>query len=284
MVDLLSLSASLTNWILRCKGNIIKVNFEVDGRWFEVFVPDDQLFGAVKDVLLNRVYEYLLDFELTNFNGEVIIDAGAHVGLFSLIASVFAKKVISIEPHPVNFNLLKINKIINNVENMVLVGRALWYEKVPLNLYEGNHTGSSSITQTKDNVESYLVRAVTLEEIIDRFGEIGLLKMDIEGGEFEVFNNVRKNVLDGIKCMSIEVHTRAGDLNQIIRILSSRHFEVKFFYPPIAKDPSESTYQIKIKDLFSVKAWRKLVYGLCSLAGVKDKSAVILFAKRKASP
>jgi len=89
--------------------------------------------------------------------------------------------------------------------------------------------------------------------------------------------------LDSIKCMSIEVHTRAGDLNQIISILSSRNFEVKFFYPPIAKDPSGSSYQIKIKDLFNVKAWRKFVYGLCSLAGVKDRSAVILFAKRKAS-
>ncbi len=118
MVDLLSLSASLSNCILRCKGNIVRVNFEVDGKGFEVFVPDDQLFGAVKDILLNRVYEYLPDFELTNFNGEVIIDAGAHVGLFSLIASVFAKKVISIEPHPINLSLLRINKLINNVGNM----------------------------------------------------------------------------------------------------------------------------------------------------------------------
>lgn len=281
MVDLLSLSASLSNWILRCKGNFIKVNFEVYGKKFEVFVPDDQMFGAVKDVLLNRVYEYLPDFELTNFNGEVIIDAGAHVGLFSLIASVFAKKVISIEPHPVNFGLLKINKIKNNVGNIMLVSKALWYEKAPLILYEGNHTGSHSIAQRRDGLKSYIVHAVTLEEIVDKFGEIGLLKMDVEGGEFEVFKNVKKDVLDNIKCISVEVHTRAGDLNQIISILSSRNFKVKFFYPPIAKDLSKSSYQIKIKDLFSVKAWRKLVYSLCSLAGVKDKSAAILFAKRK---
>lgn len=281
MIDPSSLLTKLSNWVLRCKGNLVKINFEVDEKQFKAFVPDDQLFGAVKDVLLNRVYEYLPDFELTNFNDEVIIDAGAHVGLFSLIASIFAEKVISIEPHPMNFGLLKINKMINDVENIILLKKALWYKKAMLNLYEGDHTGSHSVTQRKDQVKSYSVHAVTLEEVINKLGEVGLLKMDIEGGEFEVFKHVEKDLLDGIKCMSVEIHTKAGDPNQIINVLSSRNFKVEFFYPPIVKDSANSSYQIKIKDLFSVKAWRKLVYGLCSLVRVKDKSAMILFAKRK---
>ncbi len=103
-------------------------------------------------------------------------------------------------------------------------------------------------------MKSYLFHAVTLEEIIDKSGKIGLLKMDIEGGEFEVFKHLKRRRLGLRKMYEHRGSYKAGDLNQIISILSSRNFEVKFFYPLIANDSSESSYQIRIKDLFSVKA------------------------------
>jgi hypothetical protein len=50
---------SVANNVLRAKGNLLNISFEVDGKFYRAFVPDDQLFIAIKDILLNREYEYL---------------------------------------------------------------------------------------------------------------------------------------------------------------------------------------------------------------------------------
>jgi hypothetical protein len=70
---------SVANKVLRAKGNLLNISFEVDGRFYRTFVPDDQLFVAIKDILLNREYEYLPEFELNKFMGKRVVDAGAHV-------------------------------------------------------------------------------------------------------------------------------------------------------------------------------------------------------------
>jgi FkbM family methyltransferase len=62
---------------------------------------------------------------LNKFKGKRVVDAGAHVGLFSLAASTFAKEVISLEPHPVNFKLLQLNLEINNTRNIISINKAL---------------------------------------------------------------------------------------------------------------------------------------------------------------
>ena len=268
---------SVSNRILHSRGNLVKINFTVNQNELEAFVPDDQLFVAVKDILLNREYEYLSDFELVNFRDKLVVDAGAHVGLFSLVASNFAKEVVSIEPHPVNFNLLRINTIINNAENIVSLNKALWYEEASLNLYEGTHTASHSVIQQTTSTKKYPVNSVTLEEIIDKFGKVELLKMDIEGGEFEIFRRINEDILGNIKCICAEIHLDKGDVNQIVDSLTFCGFKVKVFHPPLMK--KLAGYQIKVKNLTGLKIWRKLVYSLSSLFRMEDKSLMILFAR-----
>ncbi|MCS7121544.1 MAG: FkbM family methyltransferase [Archaeoglobaceae archaeon] len=64
----------------------------------------------------------------------VVVDAGAHVGLFTIYASRKAKKVIAIEPNPKNYSLLELNIKRNNLKNVKAIKKALWYEKTTLNL------------------------------------------------------------------------------------------------------------------------------------------------------
>jgi hypothetical protein len=47
--------------------------------------------------------------------------------------------------------------------------------------------------------------AVTLDAIIDELGDIDLLKLDIEGAEYEVLTACRQ--LDRVRCIVGEVHT-----------------------------------------------------------------------------
>jgi len=268
----------ITNYILRVKGNLLRINFVVEGKNYRAFVPDDQLFIAIKDVLLNREYEYIPEFELLNYKGKRVVDVGAHVGLFSLVASTFAKEVISIEPHPLNFKLLEINKIINNAENIIPLNKALWSEKTNLELHEGAHTGSHSILQNYPS-KKYLVQSMTLEEIIDEFGRIDLLKMDIEGSEFEIFRKLDANILREIKHLCMEIHLQKGDISWIINFLTSNGFKIESFYPPLVKKQAE--YEIEVKNLLGLKVLRNSIYSLSSLTGMKDKVLMILFGRKE---
>lgn len=265
------------NKILNLKGMITKIRFNVDGKIFEAFVFDDEIYGAVKDILLNREYEYLPNFELINFKGKKILDAGSNVGLFSLVASKFAKKIIAVEPHPKNYELLQTNINNNNVKNIKTLNTALWHKKCKIKLYEKMHSGSHSIFPSPDS-RYYEVSTTTINEIINRFGDIDLLKMDIEGSEFEIFKKMNKTVLKHISYIVAEVHSYGGDVGQIIKFLENNGFETQTFYPPIIK--KSFGYKIEVEDLVKMKIVRWCIYTISSLARMKDKERIILFAKK----
>jgi FkbM family methyltransferase len=74
-------------------------------------------------------------------NGEIVVDVGAAIGKFSLLAAKYGAYVISIETHPITFNSLMKNIELNGFKNMralnIAVGKV--EEKVelysPKNLY-----------------------------------------------------------------------------------------------------------------------------------------------------
>jgi len=267
---------SVANKVLHAKGNLLNIKFEVNGKLYRAFVPDDQLFGAIKDILLNREYEYLQEFELNKFKWKRVVDAGAHVGLFSLVASTFAKEVISLEPHPVNFKLLQLNIYVNAALNITPINKALWSEGETLTLYEGQYTGGHTILKNAGN-KKFDVSSITLRDIIDKFGEIDLLKVDIEGAEFEVLNKLNGKIFENIKNIVVECHLEAGDISQLEKVLKENGYRIERFTLPVVK--REASYQIKVKDLMDLKVFRKLVYTLSAIVGAKDDTLAILFAR-----
>jgi len=54
-----------------------------------------------------------------------IVDIGANIGCFSLLAARTASRVIACEPHPKNLDLLKKNIVLNNVQNVEIVAHAI---------------------------------------------------------------------------------------------------------------------------------------------------------------
>jgi FkbM family methyltransferase len=278
----------VANKVLRVKGNLLRISFEVDGKNYQAFVPDDELFGAVKDVLLNREYEYLPEFELNRVKGKRVVDAGAHVGLFSLVASTFADEVIAIEPHPINFRLLQLNTEINAIQNIVLINRALVGQRnnKSLVLYEGEHSGAHTvlehlryISKSSKSIKRRCVSSISLGDIIQSYGEIDLLKMDIEGCEFEVLTHSNSTNFDNIKKIVVECHLRAGNINYLETFLKKKGYETKIFAPPLIKQ--KAGYRINVKDLVYLKIFMKIVYLLSNLIGVKNNGLAILFAIRR---
>ena len=69
--------------------------FREEGVELRCTVNEDNLWIAVKDNLLLAEYERE-GVSLRDVSG-VVVDAGAHVGVFSLLASVHARSVVAIE-------------------------------------------------------------------------------------------------------------------------------------------------------------------------------------------
>src|SRR5438132_1369419 len=57
--------------------------------------------------------------------GDVVVDAGAHIGLYTLRAATKAATVVAVEPDPSNRSLLERNIRLNGFSNIIVVPKAL---------------------------------------------------------------------------------------------------------------------------------------------------------------
>ena len=80
---------------------------------------------------------------------------------------------------------------------------AIWHE--PKNVFITNKGGNSSILD-KSITESTEVLAITIQNLIDLYGikEIDVMKIDIEGAEFDLIINTPPETLAKIKYLVLE--------------------------------------------------------------------------------
>ena len=153
------------------------------------------------DINLDGIYEkdYLLTLtnwlkEIHNdiFNG-VAIDVGANIGNHSVFFSKFFKKVYSFEPNPKTFKLLEINSKLS--DNIYVKKMGLSNKKVISNLLENeSNIGGSKLTNEKSE-KTIDIKLTTLDQEINIIDEkINLLKIDVEGHEFEVIQGSKDTI------------------------------------------------------------------------------------------
>lgn len=196
------------------------------------------------EVLVLNVYTCLPDFQIQP--DDVIVDIGANIGCFSLLASNRAKfgKVYSYEPGTENFLYLKRNLKLNNIANCFAYQNCISSTsgKKKLFLEPG---GNNSLYQNKKNDFSIEVEGMTLQDIIfqNNIEKIDFLKMDIEGGEYEVLFNTPVEILKKIKRIALEYHHNIEKYrkNDLIKFFNSCGFEV---FEPISKPFSDDIWRM----------------------------------------
>jgi FkbM family methyltransferase len=152
-----------------------------------------------------RIHEYQFK------DNAVFLDIGANIGSVSLYVDNFNKvrdeynkiKVYSVEPEPNNLLLLKENIKNNPTENITVINNAIWHEQKTV-LITNKGGNSSIINETND--ESVEVLAITIQDFIDLYGidEIDVVKIDIEGAEFDLIINTPPETLAKIKYITLE--------------------------------------------------------------------------------
>ncbi|WP_158587727.1 FkbM family methyltransferase [Algoriphagus lacus] len=166
----------------------------------------DSDIRVFKQIFLDEVYHFFPE----RFDPQVIVDAGANVGYSPVwFASKFpSAKIYAIEPVLSNFRILEKNTGKNPC--IIPIQAGLWYENVNLKIHDPKIGSWGFETHAADPVEKAGVEGITISGLMERYGlsRIDLLKIDIEGAEFELFKYNSSEWLSKVNMMMIEVHDR----------------------------------------------------------------------------
>lgn len=129
---------------------------------------------------------YLAHYDLKP--GDVVVDAGGYEGTFTVYAgkAVGEKgRVIVFEPDPENCRKLQENILLNGLQNVTVIKKALWREDKKLKFNDKHTAGSSFFGGSGPNIHD--VEAVALDNELERIGvkQVNFIKMDVEGAEVQ---------------------------------------------------------------------------------------------------
>ncbi|EHP68895.1 methyltransferase, FkbM family [Metallosphaera yellowstonensis MK1] len=171
-------------------------------------------FAAFYQVVIENIYSPLLSHIK---EGDVVIDAGANIGLFSILASFKVKdkgKVIVIEPEPNNLKILKQNVELNKLNNIIVIPKALYDKPGKMVSIKGEGVGA----YVSEDGEG-LVETTTIDKIAEETSlKPRILKMDIEGSEVKALTG-GINTLKHLELIEIEVHDEEN-MEKVEEILS----------------------------------------------------------------
>jgi FkbM family methyltransferase len=159
----------------------------------------------VEQVLIRReleLYEYLRPEP-----PGVIIDGGANAGYTSIyFANRYPEaRILAIEPEPTNFAMLVRNT--SAYPNVEPVRAALWPRKTALTIMNPTNDPWTFQMKESEKDESGDFPVLTMQDVVDwADARIGLLKLDIEGGERELFGDENLAWLDQVDALVIESH------------------------------------------------------------------------------
>jgi FkbM family methyltransferase len=141
----------------------------------------------------------------------VILDVGANVGLFTCWAAQQNPRaqIVAIEPFPRNSERL-VEHVQNNGfgQRVEVVQAALSSTKGTARLSTAGEASQMFRLTSEEGVGSVEVPTLTLADIVEnlKHNSIDLMKMDIEGSEYDVLLSTPASVLSRIGKISLEYH------------------------------------------------------------------------------
>lgn len=156
--------------------------------------------------------------------GSVVVDVGANIGMFALYAAQSgAKAVYAYEPNVASFECLRRNIAVNHFEHAIFPHH-LAVTGIDAQMVRFPRTPSVYNAILADSAEEDcdLVATITLASILERIETVDLLKVDCEGGEYEILFGADAGVFDRIQTIKLEYHK--GRKDELAAILARRGF------------------------------------------------------------
>lgn len=168
----------------------------------------------------------------------VVLDLGAFIGWYAILAAKRAKygRVLAVEPDPESFVELTKNAVLNRARNLTCASICVGATS---GLVRGGHAGRGlQLAQTfrsqgarlaaDDRIVTSTVRVADLCSFVG-LTNLSIVKMDIEGAEFEVLLTMRELLESGRPTLLLETHVSSfadGHSSQVEDMLRELGYEL----------------------------------------------------------
>lgn len=207
-----------------------RVRYEAERRWRpgrlgrERLIPFDgdlRIWVRPRDVVDRAVYLYGVHenvsacaFSALARPGAVVLDVGAHIGQFTLLAAKRVRpsgRVLSFEPNPPVRDRLERNVAVNGFANVAVRPEALSARPGPARIHlpdDESRSGDASLAPGRASARSVSVECARLDDVLEEEGvdRVDLVKLDAEGLEHEVLEGGRGAVTGGLPAVLFEVN------------------------------------------------------------------------------
>lgn len=184
--------------------------------------------------------------------GDTFVDAGANIGYLSLAAAAVVGKngfVHAFEPVKSTYALLKNNAELNEFSqiNCHPLGLGSRNEEAVIYSEDQNRGGASIVNQRSEQKE--IIQICPLDTILE--GEkVDLLKVDVEGYEFEVLKGAEQTIRKNHPAIILEYSQQRNNTeanNEMIHWLSNIYEGYEFFRFEKGKERSSKLVNCKFK-------------------------------------
>ena len=161
---------------------------------------DDPNFNFWKNIYSNwesdtfEVFDKFLDMT------KVFIDIGAWVGTTCIYASRKSKHIYAVDADIESYKFLE-NNCENNCNNYTIINKAMYgVDNIDITFGKNQHLQDSKLNDSTsqiciDNIDNcYYIKTIRVQTLIEtyniKYNEISLIKVDIEGGEEYILNDL----------------------------------------------------------------------------------------------
>jgi FkbM family methyltransferase len=192
--------------------------------------------GAIHDFF---VFSPSWEGELRNVfllqNGMKFIDVGAHIGKYTIRAARMVGsrgRVVAVEPDKDNFEFLVKNIKINALRNCIALNVAAGSTDGEIPLFFGPNSAEHSVKQNFGKGFRRVPLKALDNILTDKgIGNVDLVKVDVEGAEYEVVKGLEKTLTNNKPTVIIEVLVR--DKDKVVQYMKGLGYKEKILnmYP-----------------------------------------------------
>ena len=165
-----------------------------------------------------QIYRYGVPFDALAFSslvrqGDFVVDVGANVGMFSLLAASRSGAeglVVAIEPGEGTLRMLEHNLALNGQTPIEIV-RAAVADRPSQAQFVGFEPGSglAHLAAAGEVGDQTLVAVTTIDEVVERYERtLDVLKLDVEGAELLALEGARLTLRDHSPRLFLEIEPR----------------------------------------------------------------------------
>jgi FkbM family methyltransferase len=193
--------------------------------------PIDKNYFVWREFFISKVYDNFLN----KINIKTAIDLGANHGLFThLLLIKGCEKIYVVEP------LLKCCDSLkkNFDDRVVIINKAISKSTNVEIFYNNNNTALSYTDKEKENkhlslnYETSTVEGISINKLFNEYSinNVDFLKVDIEGDEYELFEDIEESNLLKVDNLLIEFHHNVNDnIDTIIKRLKNNYsYEIEY--------------------------------------------------------